>query len=86
MSEETAPTEDYSPPPRPNSSKETTHARAFLVVLTCKGDASSLRRLSLLFSELYVNAAPGWGLILREESWMPFCGPWWSIYVISGTF
>jgi hypothetical protein len=32
----------------------------FLVVFTRKGDASALRRLSLLLSELYVNAAPVW--------------------------
>ena len=32
----------------------------FLVVFTRKGDASALRRLTLLLSELYVNAAPRW--------------------------
>jgi hypothetical protein len=32
----------------------------FLMVFTRKGDASALRRLSLLISELYVCAAPGW--------------------------
>jgi hypothetical protein len=32
----------------------------FLVVFTRKGDASALRRLSLLLSELYVCAAPRW--------------------------
>lgn len=32
----------------------------FLVVFTRKGDASALRRLALLLSELYVNAAPRW--------------------------
>jgi hypothetical protein len=32
----------------------------FLVVFTRQGDASALRRLSLLLSELYVNAAPRW--------------------------
>ncbi len=32
----------------------------FLVVFTRKGDASALRRLSLLLSELYVCAAPVW--------------------------
>ena len=32
----------------------------FLVIFTRKGDASALRRLTLLLSELYVNAAPRW--------------------------
>jgi hypothetical protein len=32
----------------------------FLVVFTRKGDGSALSRLSLLLSELYVNAAPVW--------------------------
>lgn len=32
----------------------------FLVAFTRKGDASALRRLSLLLSELYVCAAPVW--------------------------
>jgi hypothetical protein len=32
----------------------------FLVVFTRQGDASALRRLTLLLSELYVNAAPRW--------------------------
>ena len=32
----------------------------FLVLFTRKGDASALRRLTLLLSELYVNAAPRW--------------------------
>ncbi len=32
----------------------------FLVVFTRSGDASALRKLALLLSELYVNAAPRW--------------------------
>ncbi|HEX4496669.1 MAG TPA: hypothetical protein VIE43_13435 [Thermoanaerobaculia bacterium] len=32
----------------------------FLVVFTRKGDASALRRLTLLLSELYICAAPRW--------------------------
>jgi hypothetical protein len=32
----------------------------FLVVFTRKADASALRRLALLLTELYRNAAPGW--------------------------
>jgi hypothetical protein len=32
----------------------------FLVVFTRKADAAALRRLALLLTELYRNAAPGW--------------------------
>ncbi len=55
----------------------------FLVIFTRKGDASALRRLALLLSELYVNAAPRWWPYSKGGELIT---SWEPLFETSGTY